>query len=317
MYLKHFFAFSFLIIFLTAAGADPLGLTVGMELGLGNVESDVYNFAGKADPVSGRSAGLGSIMPYVNYNKGINNFLINVYLSENMILDDPQTAQLKWIVTGGYTFFFNNKLSFVTATVDNIFKLNSKDWKTEVSDGADSWENITIPTVQFTQVLGFGSVFGKFGVPVYVADIEKAHGLPEYETSFIFSDIQAGVNTRWGVLVYLRGLFQMYPDSKKAPAAYDAYKSDISFQQLDFCAGYMNGPLAGTLVFSFPIPGNALNPNGVKDAGFKLVPTVAYKINSRMQVSLRFEILNIGKDTSDPAADKIIFSPFAGFSYAF
>jgi hypothetical protein len=302
---------------LTVAGADPLGFTVGMELGLGNVASDAYNFVGKADPVSSRSAGMGSIMPYVNYNKGINNFLINAYLSENMILDNPQTAQLKCIVTGGHTFFLNNKLSYITATLDNVFKLNSRDWKTKVSDGADSWEDIIISAVQFTQVLGFGSVYGKFGVPVYVADIEKAHGNPEYEKSFIFGDAQAGVNTLWGVQVYLRGLFQIYPDNEKAPAAYDAYMSDVFFQQLDFCVGYMNGPLVSVLVFSFPIPGSALNPNGIKDAGFKLVPTLAYKINSRMQASLRFEILNIGKDTSDPVADKIIFSPFAGFSYTF
>jgi hypothetical protein len=310
-----------LVIAVASAGADPLGLTVGVDFGLGNVAADHYNFAGKADPVSGEPAGMGSIVPYISYNKTINNFLISVYLSETFGLNNPQTALFEGIVTGGYNFILNNNLSIITVTVENIFKLNTYDWKTKVSDGAGSWENLVIPSGRFTQVLGFGSVYGKFDLPIYFDDIEKAYGLSEYETHFIFADAQVGVIINFGLQVYLRSLFQLFPDVDKASAPYNTYNADIPLKQIDLGFGYTDGPLSCSLVFGFPIYGHALGglpPNYIKEStGFKIEPSVSYRITDRMQASLKFEILNIGKDTSNPVNDKVIISPTVGFSYDF
>jgi hypothetical protein len=305
------------LVLAAAAGADPIGLTVGFELGLGNVGADNYKFAGKADPVSGGQAGQGNIMPYVNYNKTINNFLFNAYLCEDLHLDNPQTAQLKCTVTGLYNFLLNSGASILTVSLDNIFKLNSYDWKTSVSDGAGSWEDIIIPAARFMQVFKFGSVYGKISVPVYVADLEKAPA-PEYESVFFFADAQVGVDTSFGLGAWLRPLFQLYPEGSKAPySPYDVYGADAAFQQLDFGISYMNQALYSSLTFSFPIPGDKVYTNGVKDVGFKITSLFSYKITSQIQALLRFDFRNIGKDTSNFMDDKIIFAPTAGFSYSF
>jgi hypothetical protein len=313
-----YISFVFLVLaFAAAAGADPIGLTVGFEFGAGNVIGDDYRFAGKADPASGRQAGQSNIMPYVNYNKTINNFLFNAYLCENMYLDNPQTAQLKCMLTGAYNFLLNGGTSILTVSLDSVFKLNTYGWKTRVSDGAGSWEEIVIPAVQFTRVLKFGSIYGKYSSPIYVADLEKAP-TPDYERPFFFSDVQAGLNTPFGLGVWLRSLFQLSPTGSTAPlSAYDTYGADTAFQQLDFGISYTDQDLFTSLTFSFPIPGDKIYPNGVKDVGFKMVPLVSYRINSQMQALLRFEIRNIGKDTPDFMNDKIVIIPTAGFSYSF
>jgi hypothetical protein len=211
----------------------------------------------------------------------------------------------------------NSGASILTVSLDNIFKLNSYDWKTSASDGAGSWEDIIIPSAGFAQVFKFGSVYGKISVPVYVADLEKAPA-PEYESVFFFADAQVGVNTLFGLGVWLRPLFQLSPEGSKAPfSPYDVYGADTAFQQLDFGISYLNQALYSSLTFSFPIPGDKVYTNGIKDTGFKIASLFSYRINSQILALLRFEILNVGKDTSEFMDNKITFIPTAGFSYSF
>jgi hypothetical protein len=324
--LKHIFGVVFLLCALAVAGADPLGLTVGVETGLGNLAADSYNFAGKAEPVSGGAAGQGSIMPFISYNKRIGDFSVLGSLFWLLNFDNPQTTQFKFIASGSYNLFLNNKTSLFTFSVDDIFKLNTYDGKTDVYQGPEqgpnlrTWNNTVSPALTFTQFFGFGSVYGKFSLPLYFAPTETAPA-PAYEKQpFVFGDVQVGANTAFGFGAWLRPVLQFSPDPAKTPMApYDDYAADGIFQQLDLGFSYSNGPFFGVIVFSFPISGDTVYANGIKDVGMEISPIFNYKIGAqgRMLAYIMADIGNIGKDTGNPKADHFTFIPKAGFSRSF
>jgi hypothetical protein len=314
--------FMVLIFLLSAWGglawAEPLGFAVGAELILGDLADNNYRFAGKADPAFKIPAGQGIIRPFVNYNKTLGDFMFNGNLSYALGFNNPQITQLKITLTGAYTLSLNNNTSRLMFSLNDLFKLNTYDWSIKVQDDlTGGWNNTAIPTIRFTQVFGFGSVYGQFSSPIYVADLDTAPG-PEYEKPFFFGDIQVGVDTIFGAGLWLRPVLQLSPDPGDTPnAAYDVYSSDIAFQQLDLGFSFTNAAgLTALLTFSFPIPGDKEKPDGIKDQGFKIAPVVAYKAGPHM-VTFRLEILNLGQDVGVYELDRVLFKPSIEYGFSF
>jgi hypothetical protein len=323
--LKHIFGVVLLICILDVAGADPLGLTLGAEIGLGNAAADNYNYAGKVEPVSGTPAGQGILTPFITYNKNINGFSIMGGLFCLLNFDNPQTTQLKFTVSGSYNLLFNNKTSLFTFSIEDIFKLNTYDGKTNVYQGPEqgpnlkTWNNTAVPAVQITQLFGFVYIYGKFSFPLYAAPMKTAP-TPEYEKIFVFGDITLGIDTKFGFGVYLRPVLQLSPDPEKTPMApYDDYAADRAVQQLDLGVSYTGAPLSSSIVFSFPVRGYTVYANGIKDVGFEITPTFVYQLGAqgRMRVYIMADIGNLRKDTGDRKQDRISFIPTVGFSYTF
>jgi hypothetical protein len=322
--LRYVFGVVFLIGILTVAGADPLGFTAGVEMGLGNLAGDDYNFAGRADPAFGKTAGQGNIMPFITYNKTVNHFSLMGGFFWLVNFDRPQTTELKLVASASYNLFLG-KTFLLTFMVEEIFKLNTYEGKTNVYQGPEAgpnlrtWNNTASPGLIFTRLFGFGSVYGKFSFPIYVAPLKTAPA-PAYENPFFFGDIQVGVNTAFNFGAWVRPVLQFSPDPAKTPGApYASYAADRIFQQLDAGFSYNYGPFLSSITFVFPIPGDTVNVNGVKDVGLKISPSFTYKIGAqgRMQVFISADIGNIGKNTGDPKADHFTFIPKAGFSRSF
>jgi hypothetical protein len=320
-----------LLLMAVMAVAKPLGFTVGSDLSFGNVFADNYQFAGKADPAWPAPAGLGSIRPYIIYDKAFGAFSLNTYLSNNFGFDNPETTDFKFGLTGTYNLVFNNKASMFSFTLDNLLRLRSYDGSLRVEDGALGWGDVITPAgVKYTHNFKFGSVYGKFAIPLSFSDpafadkfapliAQSGQNPDDYKKTFVFGIPEIGLNTVLGIGIYMTSNIQIFPDRKQtslAPA-YEKYASDIAIQQINLGIGYITARFAGSVLFEFPIPGQDMKQNGIKDQGFAITPTCVFMIPKNIRLLVNCEFINIGKDTGSAVLDKIEATPTISLAYGF
>jgi hypothetical protein len=332
------------VLLLTAvfAAADPLGITVGADLAFGNVLVDNYNFAGKADPPLQVPVGMGSLKPFITYTKLLAPATLFASLSNKFGFDNPETNELELTLSGTYDLFFNNKASNLSFALDSIFGIHSLDWSTEVKDIADGllgWTESIIPSVRYAHSFGFGSIYGKFSLPLSFSDPAYANlaadiGMindPDIYQFIMFGIPEIGFNTNFGLGAYVSPIIQIFPDSKKTaisipgpdgntvltPTAYDTYSSDIAFQQIKFGIVYMNAKFLSSVVFIFPISGNDVYADGIRDQGFTITPSAGFVLRDYLRLMVSCEFFNIGKNTGNRNNDKLSVSPLISLTFSF
>jgi len=318
------------VLLLTAAfaAADPLGISVGADLGFGDVLTDNYKFAGKADPPLAVPAGLGSIRPFIMYTKPLGSFTLFTSLENKFGLDDPETNDFKFVLSGTYDLFFNDKRSNFSFSADNSFRFKIYDGSIKVEDGAGGWSDLLIPAVKYTHTLNFGSIYGKFTLPISFTDpavAEQAgkYGLvnnPEdYKPPFFFVIPEIGMNTDLGIAFYISSNIQISPDRKTTDFApgYEKYASDIPIQQINLGIGYRISKVASSVIFEFPVPGDKKYTNGIKDQGFAITPALNFFLRDYLRLMVSCEFTNIGKDTGNSDADRVTVGPVVSLTFSF
>jgi hypothetical protein len=318
------------VLLLTAviAAADPLGITVGMDLSFGNVLADNYNFAGKADPPLEVPAGLGGIRPYFMFGMPVGPVMLGTTLSDKFSFDNPQTNDFKFSVYGTYNLPFSNDQPGFTFYLENLLRLRSYDWSLAPSDGALGWSDMVIPSARYAYKVSFGEFYGKVTLPVSFTDPDFAEyyatlGIIDnpgiYQKPFIFAIPEIGFNSSFGLGAYLTSNIQIFPDRSETSIApgYDKYASDIPVQQITLGIGYIAPKFVGSVVFEFPVPGKDVYPDGIKNQGFAISPTAIFVIRSNMRFMTSVEFTNIGKDTGNADADKLSVSPLISLVVSF
>jgi hypothetical protein len=323
---KYLIIIGFLWITVFAV-ADPLGFTVGAELYFGDVLlGDEYNFAGKADPVTGRALGQGSIRPYILYNKTFDAFTASALLSDQVFFDNPQKNDFKFSVSGMYNLAFNNAISTFTFSIDNLFRLRSLDWSLEPALPVLGWSDLVVPGVKYRHTLGFGSIYGGITLPLNIADPKageyyegKAPEPEEYKRQpYVFCVPELGMMTGFGFTVFINATLQFFPNPQKTPSTpYGKFDADRALEQISLGVGYMRPPFTINMLFDFPVSGKDINTKGIKDQGFAITPAFYYSLRADMQLMVSVAILQIGKNTGDAAADKTSANPSIAFIYNF
>jgi hypothetical protein len=323
--MKRSILVSGLLLITLSVFSESLGISVGADLLFGNVAAKNYQFSGKADPVFGTQPGLASIRPAIYYNKAIgSSFLVNAYLTNALGFDSPVSNDLKLGAGGIYNLALNNTVSVFSFSLDNLFRLRTKDWSAKIADGAQGWSDMITFGVRYTHTIeGLGAVYGKFAPILYVADFDTANQFAaigmnpdDYKKPFVFAIPEIGLDTKIGVSVSVSAYMQFTPDPGKASfAPYGKYAADTVLQQVNAGMSYARPEFVGILLFEFPIPGKD-GRTSFTDQGFAVTPTFIYNVRSSIQVSLSCEITNLGK-AGDTDADKAAIAPVIGFLYKF
>jgi len=274
------FLFIFLVLILAAgfATAEDLGLTAGLEFGLGNV-GQAYD--GDIEPY---------LMPMIIYETAFLDGALDLYAELDYTIgfydayneDDDKVVPMSLY----FDFSLGYNLSLGSASTLSFILENEFD-EIILSPTFKDSTNITgifTPAVKFNQEFNFGDLYAQIGVPITYVQYEKD------ADALIGLDFTLGWSSTFGLgleaIIY----------TLLAPS------DDSDYLGLELTASYETGPFYFELNAEFPKE---------SDYGFTLTPEVDYSFGN-FTVYAFFEFAGIGSD-----GDEVVITPAIGVKYSF
>ena len=289
----------FLILFaafLLAAGfvmADDLGITVGLEFGIYNVNESNGGIretwipgpnGGNRDPWLNPFASFGG-----NYLDGALGFFTKVAYQTNFYKGDLEyiPAGLYFDIALTYNLFLSadSTLSFtVENEMDRLMMTN----RPESEDGS-GLASIFSPAIKFDQaVQGAGDFYIDLKFPItYLAYYKDVDTAVDFEPTL-------GWNSSFGLGLWVREVLNL-----KVPEGAKSGHSEI-----DVCLSYTKGPFYAEVEADFR--------KVIYDDGICITPLVQYSFIPGLKAWLKCEIDAIGADSIDA-----VISPAMGVSFSF
>ena len=275
------FLFFFLVLILAAGfvAAQDLGLTAGLEFGIGNVnkanDDDMYPY----------------LMPMVIYENAFLDGALDLYAEldytfgfTKAINEDgkevlPQSLYFDFMLGYNLSLGSASTLSFILENEfdEFIFSPRYKE--------SNNLTGIFTPAVKFNQEFGFGDLYAKIGVPItyvqYYKDADAVIGL----------DFTAGWNSAFGLGIETIFYTQIAPSD------------GAGYLGLEAIVSYETGPLYFEL--------DTCVPGKISEEGLTITPEVDYTFGNFTFYAF-FEFAGMGID-----GGKVSITPALGVKYSF
>jgi hypothetical protein len=316
---KKFFA-AFIVSFLVAAGtltaqdadsapkAEPFGLTIGTEVGFGNVLADKYYFF-NGDATKEEFSAVNWKVPYVDYTKTVGKWRVDAGFALNLSTSDKDGG--KWAVS--------------KATFKVAYKLNDTVTLSAKTDpyGDDSYGDksgakyVINPAAQLT--------FGALGVGIELP-LGQDKDSAAFNSKFVMSIIPT-ITYKIGAIEILAIPYLQFSWNKPKETndkGWDKYELNDkvdAFYKVRVQGAYSAGKIYARLRFEIPT-GSEDNEGNFDYVGLTVQPYGEFAIWNTLKATLDLKFTKIGADENKIRANgskvgKVAFAPTIGVKYSF
>jgi len=234
---KFFVLLCVLVLFAGFVAADDIGLTAGLEFGVGNVTKAND---GEWEPY---------LTPSITYEKSFLDDALDLYAELDYTFDfkpnfEELSQYLYFDLSLGYNLNFGSAstLSFILENEIDEFNISPR------SDG-NNFTGIFTPAVKFNQELGIGDIYAKASVPItYIQDEKDAD--KEVDLKF-----RLGWDSAFGLGLWAQLNSKLVPDF----VGYNGFDANVSYE---------------TDVVYFEVTANI--PKELSDNGINITPEFDY-----------------------------------------
>ena len=275
------FLFFFLVLVLTAGftAAQDVGLTVGLEFGIGNVNKA---YGGDMEPY---------LMPMLIYENAFLDDALDIYAELDYTLgltntpDEDGKDVLPQSLYVDLSIGYNLSLGDVSTL---SFILENEFDELIISPSSKDLNNLTgifTPAVKYTHGFDFGDLYAQVGVPItYVQEYKDAD-------TIVGLDYTAGWNSTFGLGIETIFYTQVAPSDG---AGYTGFETTVSYEnEAVYCEL------------------NAYFPSDTKAEGITITPEFDYSFGS-LTAYLFIEFAGIGTDGGE-----VVITPAVGVKYSF